>query len=65
MLLGRSASRGDEPFQLCRWRRGDDTTRLLGVTFHRSAKPEGATAFSIGTKRKIFVVDDTGGYAVL
>lgn len=28
-------------------------------------KPEGITTFSGGDKKKILVVDDTGGYAVL
>jgi hypothetical protein len=28
-------------------------------------KPEGVTTFSTGGKRKILLVDDTGGYAVV
>ncbi|MFI5612104.1 DUF3616 domain-containing protein [Amycolatopsis sp. NPDC051903] len=64
-VLGRSAGRGDEPFRLCRWRPGEDTVRPFDVTFHRSAKPEGVTAFSTDGKRKILVVDDAGGYAIL
>jgi hypothetical protein len=65
LLLGRSASDGDAPFQLGTCDRGSDTARLLDFTFHRSAKPEGVTTFSLGDERKILVVDDGGGYAVL
>jgi hypothetical protein len=42
-----------------------DDVRLLDVRFHRSMKPEGVTTFSRGDKKKILVVDDDGGYAVL
>lgn len=65
ILLGRSLSRGDEPFRLCIWTAGSDEVRLVDVKFHRSMKPEGVTMFSIGGKRKILLVDDTGGYAVV
>ncbi|MEU0791201.1 hypothetical protein ABZ342_14125 [Amycolatopsis sp. NPDC005961] len=65
LLLGRSASHGDAPFRLGTWRRGDDSVRLLDITFHRTAKPEGVTTFSLGDERKILIVDDGGGYAVL
>ena len=65
LLLGRSTSRGAEPFQLCTWNRGSDGVQLLDITFHRTAKPEGVTTFSIGDQRKMLVVDDAGGYAVL
>ena len=65
LLLGRSASHGDAPFQLGTWHRGDDRVRLLDVAFHRTAKPEGVTTFASGGERRILVVDDTGGYAVL
>lgn len=65
VLLGRSASHDDAPFRLGTWPRGGDAVRLLDITFHRSAKPEGVTAFSAGGERKILVVDDNGGYAVL
>jgi Protein of unknown function (DUF3616) len=64
ILLGRSLSRGDEPFQLCAWN-GNDDVRLIDVKFHRSMKPEGITTFSSGGKRKLLVVDDRGGYAVV
>ena len=65
LLLGRSTSQGDEPFQLCTWTRGNDSVQLLDVTFHKTAKPEGITTFSIDGKQRMLVVDDTGGYAVL
>ena len=65
ILLGRSLSRGDEPFQLCAWNGSSDEVRLTDVKFHRSMKPEGVTTFSSGGKRKILLVDDTGGYAVV
>jgi hypothetical protein len=64
ILLGRSTSSGDEPFQLGTWKGGDDDVELLDVTFHRSMKPEGVVAFSSGDERKLLVVDDRGGYAV-
>ncbi|WP_284748943.1 hypothetical protein [Amycolatopsis sp. RTGN1] len=65
LLLGRSASHDDAPFRLATWDPGDETVRPLDVTFHRSAKPEGVTTFSIGDERRILIVDDDGGYAVL
>lgn len=65
VLLGRSASHDDAPFRLGTWPRGGDAVRLLDVTFHRTAKPEGVTTFSAGGERKILVVDDNGGYVVL
>ena len=63
ILLGRSTSSGDEPFQLGTWNGGDDV-ELLDVTFHRSMKPEGVVAFSSGDERRLLIVDDRGGYAV-
>ena len=65
ILLGRSLSHGDEPFQLCAWNGSSDEVRLIDVKFHRSMKPEGVTTFSTRGKRKILLVDDTGGYAVV
>ena len=63
ILLGRSTSTGDEPFQLGAWN-GSDKVQLLDVTFHRSMKPEGVVAFSSGDERRLLIVDDRGGYAV-
>ena len=64
ILLGRSMSSGDEPFQLCAWNGSSDDVQLFDVTFHRSMKPEGVVAFSSGDERKLLIVDDCGGYAV-
>ena len=52
ILLGRSTSTGDEPFQLCAWNGSSDNVQLLDVTFHRSMKPEGVVAFSSGDEKK-------------
>jgi hypothetical protein len=65
ILLGRSLSRGDEPFRLCAWDGRGDEVRLGDVKFHRSMKPEGVTTFSSGDETKVLIVDDGGGYAVL
>ena len=64
VLLGRSTSTGEEPFQLCVWNGSSDNVQLLDVRFHRSMKPEGVVAFSSGDERRLLVVDDRGGYAV-
>ncbi|MEU4247507.1 DUF3616 domain-containing protein [Amycolatopsis sp. NPDC026612] len=64
LLLGRSTSHGDAPFRLGEWNRGTGTVELLDVTFHRTAKPEGVTTFSVGGEQRTLVVDDAGGYAV-
>ena len=64
VLLGRSTSTGDEPFQLCAWNGTSDGVELLDVRFHRSMKPEGVVAFSSGDERRLVIVDDRGGYAV-
>ncbi|MCX5044962.1 hypothetical protein OG921_17475 [Aldersonia sp. NBC_00410] len=65
LLLGRSLSHGDEPFHLCTWNGRSDTLELLDIKFHKSAKPEGLTTFTSGDGRRILVVDDCGGYAIL
>jgi hypothetical protein len=65
ILLGRSLSQGDEPFQLCTWDGNSDEVRRVDVKFHRTMKPEGVTTFSSGDEKKILIVDDGGGYAVL
>jgi hypothetical protein len=63
-LLGRSTSKDDAPFQLCRWDGSSDKVKLLDVEFHRSMKPEGVTTFGNGDKKKVLIVDDSGGFAV-
>lgn len=65
LVLGRSISGGDEPFRLATWDGSSDSVELSDVEFHHSAKPEGITAFTVGGERKILVVDDGGGYAIL
>ena len=65
MLVGRSTSTADEPFQLCAWNGSSDTVHLLDVKFRRSMKPEGVVAFSSGDERRLLIVDDRGGYAVV
>jgi hypothetical protein len=65
ILVGRSTSMADEPFQLCAWDGSSDTIRLLDVRFRRSMKPEGVAAFSSGDERRLLIVDDRGGYAVI
>ena len=64
VLLGRSRSTGDEPFELCAWSGSDDSLELLDVRFHRSIKPEGVVAFTSGVERRLLIVDDRGGYVV-
>ena len=65
ILLGRSTSKSDAPFQLCTWNGSSDKVRLLDIAVHRSMKPEGVTTFSSGEETKILVVDDGGGFAVV
>lgn len=64
MLVGRSTSTADEPFQLCWWNGSSDAAELLDVRFRRSMKPEGVVAIVGGDGNRILVVDDRGGYAV-
>jgi uncharacterized protein DUF3616 len=64
IVVGRSTSTDDEPFQLCTWDGNSDTVHLLDIKFHRSMKPEGVVAFSNGDERQLLIVDDRGGYAV-
>jgi len=65
MLIGRSTSTADEPFQLCAWDGSSGSISLLDVKFSRSMKPEGVVAFSSGNKHRLLIVDDRGGYAVI
>ncbi len=64
VLLGKSVSGGDAPFQLCSWD-GTSTTVDVLETFTAPAKPEGVTTFGqIGTRR-ILIVDDGGAFTIL
>ncbi|MED5813903.1 DUF3616 domain-containing protein [Mycolicibacterium sp. 050232] len=65
ILLGKSLSKTAEPFALCTWTRGSDALRVTGVRFRDSMKPEGCTAFCPDGGRRILIVDDRGGYAVI
>ena len=65
ILVGRSTSMADEPFQLCAWDGSSDEVHLLDIKFRRSMKPEGVVAFSSGDERRLLIVDDRGGYAVV
>lgn len=66
VLLGRSLSGADAPFELYAWDGASATASAVpGVAFSPKAKPEGVTVASIGGKRKLLVVDDRGGFAVL
>jgi hypothetical protein len=64
ILVGRSTSTADEPFQVCRWDGRSDSVRVLDIRFRRSMKPEGLVAFDSGGRRSLLFVDDRGGYAV-
>lgn len=65
ILLGKSLSRKAEPFALCTWARGSDALRVSGARFRDSMKPEGCTAYYTDGERRILIVDDRGGYAVV
>jgi hypothetical protein len=65
ILIGRSTSADDEPFQLCTWDGASGAVELFDVKFERSMKPEGVVAFSSGEDRQLLIVDDRGGYAVI
>ena len=65
ILVGRSTSTADEPFQLCSWNGAGDTVQLFDIKFQRSMKPEGVVAFTSGDERRLLIVDDGGGYAVV
>lgn len=64
ILLGRSTSTDDAPFQLCTWDGASDQVTILAVEFQKSMKPEGVTTF-IDNGKKVLIVDDRGGFAVL
>ncbi len=65
MIVGRSISTDDEPFQLCAWDGSSETVDLLDVKFRRAMKPEGVVAYSSADERRLLIVDDGGGYAVV
>jgi hypothetical protein len=71
VVIGRSISGGKVPFQLCTWDGNASTVNVLDVTFQPESptkpetKPEGITAFPRTGARRILIVDDSGGFAVL
>ena len=71
VVVGRSISGGAVPFQLCTWDGTAASVNVLDVTFEPPVsstspmKPEGVSAFPGAGPRKILIVDDAGGFAVL
>lgn len=70
VVVGRSISGGNAPFQLCTWDGSASAVDVLDVTFWRESttrpetKPEGVTAFLGTDARRLLIVDDNGGFAV-
>ena len=67
VVVGRSIVGDNVPFQLCAWDGISSAVNILEVTFEPAdlMKPEGVTTFSGDGIRKILIVDDAGGFAVL
>jgi hypothetical protein len=71
VVVGRSLSRSDVPFELCNWDGTASTVNVLDVAFKPPTsepapmKPEGVTPFPGHGVRKILIVDDASGFAVL
>jgi hypothetical protein len=71
VIVGRSISVDDARFQLCTWDGTASAVNVLDVTFEPPAssisamKPEGVTAVPGDGARKILIVDDAGGFAIL
>ena len=65
VVVGRSISGGNAPFELCAWDGTASTMNILGYTFAPTVKPEGVTAFPGNGPRKLLIVDDASGFAVL
>lgn len=71
VVVGRSISGGRAPFQLCTWDGNASAVNVLDVTFQPESstkpetKPEGITAFPGHGARRLLIVDDNGGFAVL
>ena len=65
VVVGRSISGGNAPFQLCTWDGIASTVNVLDYTFAATMKPEGVTAFPGNGPRKLLIVDDASGFAVL
>jgi hypothetical protein len=71
IVVGRSISGQTAPFELCTWDGTASTVDVLDVRFEPPVsstspmKPEGVTAFPGEDPRRILIVDDAGGFAVL
>jgi hypothetical protein len=70
-LVGRSIGGQNVPFELCTWNGTACAVNVLDVTFEPPVsstspmKPEGVPAFPGDGPRKILIVDDAGGFAIL
>jgi hypothetical protein len=65
VLLGRSISGGQVPFELCRWDGAGPSVRVLEFTLPKSMKPEGITGYRAGGTRRILIVGDSGSFATV
>ncbi len=65
VLLGRSISGREVPFELCTWDGTGPSVQVLEFGFPKSMKPEGVTGFRSGGARRILVVGDSGSFATL
>lgn len=66
VLVGRSLSGGSPPFQLCTWDGSSPKLDVLDVTFEpASMKPEGVTGFPGSEVRRVLIVSDAGGFAIV
>ncbi len=64
VLLGRSVSGDDVPFQLCRWN-GASTAVAVEAELPNRMKPEGVTVIQAEAPRRALVVGDAGSFASL
>lgn len=71
VVVGRSISGRNVPFELCTWDGTGSTVHVVDAKFKPGTskrspmKPEGVTAFPGGGVRQVLIVDDAGGFAVL
>jgi hypothetical protein len=66
VVVGRSIGGTNVPFELCTWDGTSSALDVLDVTFEPTTmKPEGVTTFPGNGSRKILIVDDASGFAIL
>jgi len=66
VVVGRSVSGGNGPFELYEWKGGrHGKMRRLDVSFAAKMKPEGVTSGTIAGRPALLFVDDGGGYQTL